>query len=76
MHKIVPRHTRQCVRVVFGTDSYEGSLYKRSPYFVGSKFWDALPLDIIELPDVYSFKDRQQSMRPFVFLVITFRISK
>ena len=59
MHKCFPRNTRGSRRIVFKTDSYEGSLYKHSPYFVGSKLWNALPQDIIELPDTYTFKDRQ-----------------
>ena len=45
-------------RIVFKTDNYEGTLYKRSPYFVGAKLWDNLTVDTIELPDVFSFKAR------------------
>ena len=55
MHKVFPRNSR---RIVFKTDGYQGSLYKRSPYFVGSNLWDKLPLEIIEMPDIYSFKTR------------------
>ena len=58
MHKVFPRNTRNSMRIVFKTDNYEGSLYKRSPYFVGSKLWDLLPREIIEIPDIYSFKMR------------------
>ena len=61
MHKVFPRDTRISRRIVFRTDHYEGSLYKRlykRPYFVGSKLWDALPQDIIDLPDIFSFKTR------------------
>ena len=47
------------MRVVFKTDSYEGTLlYKSSPYFVGAKLWDNLTLDNIELSDVFAFKAR------------------
>ena len=58
MHKVFPRNTRVSRRIVFKTDGYQGSLYKRSPYFVGSNLWDKLPLEIIEMPDIYSFKTR------------------
>ena len=58
MYKVFPRDTRNSRRIVFRTDTYEGSLYKRSPYFVGSKLWDALPKDIINLPDIFSVKTR------------------
>ena len=27
-----------------------------SPYFVGAKLWDSLPVDVINLPDIYTFK--------------------
>ena len=37
MHKVIPRNTRRSTFIVFRTDSNEGSLYKRSPYFVGTK---------------------------------------
>ena len=58
MLKVFPRNTRLSRRPVFKTDRYEGTLYKRSPYFVGSKLWDNLTIDIIELPDIYAFKAR------------------
>ena len=35
-------------RIVFRTDNYEGVLYKSSPYSVGSKLWNALPV-ILEI---------------------------
>ena len=35
MHKVFARNTRVSRRTVFKTDGYQGSLYKRSPYFVG-----------------------------------------
>ena len=43
---------------MFKTNSYEGTLYKRSPYFVGAKLWDKLTIDTIELSDIISFKAR------------------
>ena len=43
-------------RIVFKTESYEGTLYKRSPYFVGTKLWNELPKIDIEMPDIFSFK--------------------
>ena len=46
------------MHIVFKTDSKEGTLYKRSPYFAGTKLWDAMPLHKIEMPDVFSFKAR------------------
>ena len=36
--------------------------YKRSPYFVGSRLWDALLVDTIELPNIYTFKNRIKRM--------------
>ena len=62
MHKVFIRDTRISKRIVFKTDSYEGTLYKQSPYFVGSKLWDGLPTDVIELPDMFSFKARIKRM--------------
>ena len=56
LHKVFPRNTRGSKRLVFKTDQYEGTLYKRSPYFVGAKLWDALSLSDIELPDTFSFQ--------------------
>ena len=51
-------------------DQYEGTLYKHSPYFLGSKMWDELPVDIIELPDNYLFKKRLKGMnRTYVDLL-------
>ena len=50
--KVFPRNTRESGRVVFKTDRFEVTLYKRSPYFVGTKLWSALPCSIIELPDL------------------------
>ena len=58
MHKVFSRNTRQSNRIVFKTDNYEGALYKRSPYFVGSKLWNQLPQEIIDTPDLYTFKTR------------------
>ena len=56
MHKVFPMNTRRSNRIVFKTDTYEGTLYKCSPYFVGSKLWDKLPMDVIEAPDIFVFK--------------------
>ena len=58
MHKVIARNTRVSRRIVFKTDGYQGGLYKRSPYFVGCNLWDSLALDIIEMPDIVSFKTR------------------
>ena len=54
-------YPRRSARTVFKTANYEGSLYKRSPYFVGSKLWDSLSHHDIELPDIYAFKARLKS---------------
>ena len=73
MHKIFRRETRRSRRIVFKTDSKEETLYKRSLYFVESKLWDTLPLDIIEMPDVFSFKARLIRMNiNYVDLLSTF----
>ena len=58
MHNVFPRNTRQSNRIVFKTDNYEGPLYKRSPYFVGSKLWNQLPQESIDIPDLYTYKPR------------------
>ena len=58
LHKVFPRNTRVSKRLVFKTDRYEGTLYNRSPYFVGAKLWYTLSLSYIELPDIFSFKKR------------------
>ena len=62
MHKVFPRNTQRSVRIVFKTAAYQGSLYKRSPYFVGSNLWDAFSVNDIELPDVFEFKSRLKKM--------------
>ena len=58
MHKVLVRDTRISRRTVFKTDSKEGTLYKRSPYFVGAKLWFLLPAGVIDLPDIFTFKTR------------------
>ena len=62
MHKVFPRNTRERRRIVFKTDRKEGNLYKRSPYFVGTKLWDTLSIDTIGLPDIFSFNVRLKIM--------------
>ena len=57
MHKVFPRNTRESNRIVFKTDSYKGTLYKRSPYFICAKVWDKLRRDVIELPNIFVFKN-------------------
>ena len=58
LHKVFARNTRRSNRIVFNTDQYEGSLYKRSPYFQGCKLWDALPVCDIDVLDIFTFKQR------------------
>ena len=58
LHKKFARNTRVSDRIVFKTDQFEGTLYKRSPYFIGSKMWDSLSKADIDLPDIFSFKKR------------------
>ena len=60
--KVFPRNTRESNRIVFKTDGYEGSLYKRSPYFVGAKLWDRLSPEIIGLPNIFVFKNALRHM--------------
>ena len=62
MHKVFARDTRISMRIVFKTDFKEGTLYKRSPYFVGAKLWDLLPTEVIELQDIFTFKARLKGM--------------
>ena len=63
--KVFPRITSGSQRVVFKTDHYEGTLYKRSPYFIGTKLWNDLGAHDISLPDIFSFKKclRRKNMR-------------
>ena len=42
---------------MFRTDKYEGGIYKRSPYFVATKLWDNLPLNVIESPNMFVFRN-------------------
>ena len=56
MHKVSPGNTRRSKHIVFKTDSKEGTLYKRSPYYVGTKLWDTLAAATIELLDIFSLK--------------------
>ena len=58
LHKVFNRNTRASNCIVFKTDQYEGTLYKRSPYFVGAKLWDELPRDVIKLPCIFEFKKK------------------
>ena len=62
MHKVFPLNTRLSTRIVFKTDAYEGTLYKRCPYFVCSKLWNDLAVDIIELAYVFAFKARLKGL--------------
>ena len=46
------------IRIVFKTDNYECTLFKRSPYVDESKLGKQLPKDSINIPDMYPFKTR------------------
>ena len=61
LKKVLPRNTRASNRFVFKTDHYEGTLYKRSPYFLGAKLWDNLPVLLTEVPCILEFKKRIKS---------------
>ena len=56
--KVFPRNTRRSTRKVFRTANFEGTVYKRSPYYIGAKLWDSLAEANIDLPDIYAFKNR------------------
>ena len=58
LRKVFIRNTRESTRFTFKTDSFEGALYKRSPYFIGAKMWMDLPIEYLDLPDIYSFRAR------------------
>ena len=58
MHNVFPRNTRESRRIVSKTDSKEGTMFKRSPNFVGYKLWNVLPDDTIDLTDIYTSKAR------------------
>ena len=55
LHKVFARNTRNSTCMVFKTDNYEGALYKRSPYFVGSKLWYLWSASTVNLPDIFTF---------------------
>ena len=61
LHNVFPRNTAESVRIVFKTDQYEGTLYKRSPYCIGSKLLIEMSSADIELPDIFLFKKRLKS---------------
>ena len=79
LHRVYARNTRESTRIVFRTDHYEGTLYQRSPYFVGSKLWNALPVSDIELPDIHKFRARfkrlVKKVRQFISLIIRLHTS-
>ena len=56
LKKVFPRNMRASNQFVFKTDHYEGTLYKRSPYFLGAKLWDNLPVLLTEVPCIFKFK--------------------
>ena len=58
LSKVFNRNTRQSNRFTFKTDSFEVTLYKRSPYYIGAKMWNDLPAEYLDLPDIYCFKAR------------------
>ena len=60
MHKVLVRKSR---RIVFKTDTSEGTLYKCRSFFIGTKHWDALSIDVIELPDIFTFKAKLQRLK-------------
>ena len=59
------------IRIVFKTDNYECTLYKRSPYVVGPKLGNQLPKEIISIPDLYLFKTRLKGVNETYVDLIT-----
>ena len=60
MHKVFVRESRQ---IVFKTDTSEGTLYKRRSFFIETKHWDTLSIDVIELPDIFTFNAKLQRLK-------------
>ena len=70
LHRVYPINTRASHPIVFKADHYEGTLYKRSPYFVGAKLWDTLPVEDIDVPCIFEFKKRLKKInRKYVNLL-------
>ena len=61
--KVFPRNTRRSTRKVFKTANFEGTLYKRSPFYVGANLWDSMAEHDIDMPDIYTFKNRLKKLQ-------------
>ena len=57
MHeRVVVRNTRQADRYIFDINRVNLDLYSRSPYYVGSKFWNDLPGHVQDLNTKEQYK--------------------
>ena len=57
MHeRVVVRNTRQADRYIFDINRVNLDLYSRSPYYVGSKFWNDLPRHVQDLNTKEQYK--------------------
>ena len=61
--KVFPRNTHRSTLKVFKTANFEGTLYKRSPFYVGAKLWDSMAEHDIDMPDIYTFKNRLKKLQ-------------
>ena len=50
------RRTRQQEKYIFRTDSKIGTKYSNSPYYKGSKLWNALEKDVQFADSLFAFK--------------------
>ena len=54
--KIPIRNTRQVDKYVFDIDRVRLDIYARSPYYIGSKFWNDLPRHVQQLNTKAAYK--------------------
>ena len=60
--RVFPRNTRESTRRVFKTANFEGTMYNRSPYYVGAKLWDSMAATDIDLPEIFAFRKRLKQL--------------
>ena len=54
--RIPPRETRNASKIVFKLPTSITPKYERSPFYIGTKLWDELPMDVQKLNSVFEFK--------------------
>ena len=54
--RIPPRETRNASKSVFKLPTRITPKYERSPFYIGTKLWDELPIDVQKVKSVLEFK--------------------